>query len=57
MADSKPTLLIIEDDLEAAQFLVKGLTESGYVVDHAEDGASEQAARHVPAHESDPSQR
>jgi len=31
-------VLIIEDDREAAQFLVKGLTESGYVVDHAEDG-------------------
>ena len=33
-------VLIIEDDKEAAQFLVKGLTESGYVVDHAEDGPS-----------------
>jgi two-component system OmpR family response regulator len=31
-------VLIIEDDREAAQFLVKGLTESGYVVDHADDG-------------------
>jgi two-component system OmpR family response regulator len=31
-------VLVIEDDQEAASFLVKGLTESGYVVDHAEDG-------------------
>jgi two-component system OmpR family response regulator len=30
--------LVIEDDVEAARFLVKGLTESGYVVDHAADG-------------------
>jgi len=31
-------ILIIEDDLEAAQYLAKGLRESGYVVDLAEDG-------------------
>jgi two-component system OmpR family response regulator len=31
-------VLIIEDDQEAAEFLVKGLSEKGYVVDHAEDG-------------------
>ncbi|HEV2229206.1 MAG TPA: response regulator transcription factor [Steroidobacteraceae bacterium] len=31
-------LLLIEDDLEAARFLVKGLRESGYTVDHAADG-------------------
>ena len=31
-------LLIIEDDREAAAYLVKGLSESGYVVDHAPDG-------------------
>jgi two-component system OmpR family response regulator len=31
-------ILVIEDDAEAAHFLVKGLTESGYVVDHAADG-------------------
>lgn len=37
--DGEPLrVLIIEDDREAAQFLVKGLTESGYVVDHADDG-------------------
>ena len=31
-------VLLIEDDTEAARFLVKGLRESGYSVDHAADG-------------------
>ena len=31
-------ILLIEDDLDAANFLVKGLKESGYSVDHAPDG-------------------
>jgi two-component system, OmpR family, response regulator len=31
-------ILIIEDDREAAQWLVKGLQESGHVADHAADG-------------------
>lgn len=31
-------ILVIEDDREAAAYLVKGLGESGYVVDHAADG-------------------
>ena len=31
-------ILLIEDDTEAATYLVKGLTESGHVVDHAADG-------------------
>jgi len=31
-------LLLIEDDGEAASYLVKGLTESGHVVDHAASG-------------------
>jgi two-component system, OmpR family, response regulator len=31
-------ILLIEDDTEAAKFLVKGLRESGYSVDHAVDG-------------------
>jgi len=31
-------VLLIEDDTEAALFLVKGLRESGYTVDHAADG-------------------
>ena len=31
-------LLLIEDDQEAAQFLLKGLRESGYAVHHSMDG-------------------
>jgi len=31
-------LLVIEDDREAAAYLAKGLTESGYVVDQAAEG-------------------
>jgi len=31
-------VLLVEDDSAAAGYLVKGLDESGYVVDHAEDG-------------------
>src|ERR1700712_3402491 len=31
-------LLIIEDDERAARYLVRGLTESGHVVDHVGDG-------------------
>src|ERR1700751_5018231 len=31
-------LLLIEDDTEAARFLVKGLRESGYGVEHAAGG-------------------
>jgi len=31
-------ILLIEDDRQAAGYLVKGLTESGHVVDHAADG-------------------
>ena len=31
-------ILLIEDDRKAASYLIKGLTESGHVVDHAEDG-------------------
>ena len=31
-------ILVIEDDAVAAQYLVKGLNESGHVVDHAADG-------------------
>ncbi|HSR71661.1 MAG TPA: response regulator transcription factor [Kiloniellales bacterium] len=32
-------ILIIEDDRQAADFLIKGLKESGYAVDHASDGS------------------
>ena len=31
-------ILIIEDDRQTASFIQKGLTESGYIVDHAADG-------------------
>ena len=31
-------ILVIEDDLEAAAYVVKGLKESGHIVDHAADG-------------------
>lgn len=31
-------ILVIEDDRDAAAYLVKGLRESGHVVDHAADG-------------------
>jgi two-component system OmpR family response regulator len=31
-------LLVIEDDRTIASFLVKGLQEAGFAVDHAEDG-------------------
>ena len=30
--------LVIEDDREAAAYLVKGLNEAGHVADHAADG-------------------
>jgi len=35
---SAVNLLFIEDDREAAQYIVKGLRESGYTVDHVSDG-------------------
>ena len=31
-------ILVIEDDREAAGYMIKGLSESGYTADHAEDG-------------------
>lgn len=31
-------LLLIEDDAEVANYLIKGLRENGFVVDHASDG-------------------
>lgn len=31
-------ILLIEDDNQAAEFLIKGLGESGHVIDHASDG-------------------
>ena len=31
-------ILLVEDDLETARFILKGLKEEGFVVDHAMDG-------------------
>ena len=31
-------ILLIEDDKEASKYAIKGLQESGHVVDHAADG-------------------
>ncbi|MFU2209687.1 winged helix-turn-helix domain-containing protein [Solidesulfovibrio sp. C21] len=31
-------VLIVEDDLEAAAYMIKGLKESGYIADHVADG-------------------
>jgi two-component system, OmpR family, response regulator len=41
-------VLLIEDDNEAAQFIVKGLAEAGHQAEHAADGSSGlfQAAEH-----------
>src|SRR3954468_3250674 len=36
--DGAMKILVIEDDAQAAAYLVKGLKESGHVVDHAADG-------------------
>jgi two-component system, OmpR family, response regulator len=40
-------LLIIEDDIEAAEYLRRGLSESGHVVDTAHDG---EAGLHLALH-------
>ena len=31
-------LLLVEDDAKTASFILKGLKESGYAVDHISDG-------------------
>src|SRR3954451_24881267 len=31
-------ILVIEDDADTAAYMIKGLKESGYIVDHAADG-------------------
>jgi two-component system, OmpR family, response regulator len=38
MVASRMRLLLVEDDAKAASFILKGLRESGYAVDHASDG-------------------
>ena len=35
LATDKMRILVIEDDRDAASWLIKGLTESGHVTDHA----------------------
>ena len=35
---SEPSVLLVEDDKKIASFLVKGLRQSGYAVDHCRDG-------------------
>jgi two-component system, OmpR family, response regulator len=37
-ASSAMRLLLIEDDLQAAEYLAKGLRESGYEIEHSPDG-------------------
>lgn len=44
-------VLIIEDDAEAAAFLVKALKEAGHVPDHAADGDSGLAAAETGSHD------
>ena len=42
-------LLLVEDDLKIAHFIIKGLQEAGFAVDHAEDGEDGlDMARHEP---------
>jgi two-component system OmpR family response regulator len=36
--DSAMRLLLVEDDIKIAQFVMTGLREAGFAVDHAEDG-------------------
>lgn len=38
LATERMRILVIEDDRDAASWLIKGLTESGHVTDHAANG-------------------
>ena len=42
-------LLVVEDDAKIAAFVIKGLKQSGFAVDHASDG---EAGLHLALHES-----
>ncbi len=44
-------ILVIEDDREAATWLLKGLTESGHVADHAADGEEGLALAREKVHD------
>ncbi len=46
-ANSQMRVLILEDDLQTARYIAKGLRESGHVADHAADG--EMGLRHARA--------
>ncbi len=41
-------LLLVEDDLKTASFIIKGLIEAGFAVDHAGDG---EDGLHMAIHE------
>jgi len=41
-------LLLVEDDLKIASFIISGLEEAGFAVDHAEDG---EDGLHMASHE------
>ncbi|MGB5218080.1 MAG: response regulator transcription factor [Smithella sp.] len=41
-------LLLVEDDLKTATFIIKGLKEAGFAIDHAEDG---EDGLHMALHE------
>ena len=36
--DERMRILVVEDDEKIASFVVKGLRQSGYAVDHSADG-------------------
>ena len=38
-------ILLVEDDTATASFIRKGLTEQGYVVDHADNGEDAQKTK------------
>jgi two-component system, OmpR family, response regulator len=44
-------ILVVEDDREAANWLVKGLTEEGYVVDHVANGPDGLAMAREQSHD------
>ena len=45
LASDQMRILVIEDDRDAAVWLIKGLTESGHVTDHAANGEDGLAMR------------
>lgn len=44
-------ILLIEDDPRTSQFLTRGLTETGHVVDHVDDGATGLAYAREPIYD------